>query len=154
MNTASTAFKRVYFLEILSPVLLRHRRSADIPTAVIGRLHVITCLKSVQCGAYKWNPDPCLITHFSIITASFSSTTTNTTSKMVCSASNCICAEKSTCSCGAQPALKCNCSKAATENKVPDAASACACGRRAKDSCTCGVKEDCVVREGETEIIG
>ena len=48
---------------------------------------------------------------------------------MACSAAQCICAQKSTCSCGKQPALKCNCSKASVENVVPSSNDACACGK-------------------------
>lgn len=71
---------------------------------------------------------------------------------MVCSASDCVCAKKSTCSCGAQPALKCVCDKAAVENVVPSGDSACACGKRDKNSCTCGVNAVCDgARDGETD---
>ena len=49
---------------------------------------------------------------------------------MACSAAQCICAQKSTCSCGKQPALKCNCSKASVENVVPSSNDACACGKK------------------------
>ncbi|KAK6463385.1 hypothetical protein DFJ63DRAFT_334918 [Scheffersomyces coipomensis] len=62
---------------------------------------------------------------------------------MTCTAAECVCAKKSTCSCGAQPALKCVCDKAAIENAIPEAESACACGKRNKDACTCGVDAVC-----------
>ncbi|KAF1828683.1 hypothetical protein BDW02DRAFT_537749 [Decorospora gaudefroyi] len=57
---------------------------------------------------------------------------------MVCCARNngtCVCAQEATCSCGKQPALQCTCEKAATENKLPSDASACACGKRAEGTC-------------------
>ncbi|WEJ94611.1 hypothetical protein PSN45_002102 [Yamadazyma tenuis] len=65
-------------------------------------------------------------------------------------ATECVCAKKSTCSCGAKPALQCSCSKAATENVAPAAGDACSCGKRAKKACTCGAAGDCA-REGETD---
>lgn len=71
---------------------------------------------------------------------------------MVCSASECVCAQKSTCSCGARPALKCNCDKATVENVAPAASDACSCGLRTKDSCTCGANAKCDGhRDGETD---
>ncbi|CAI5759597.1 unnamed protein product [Candida verbasci] len=71
---------------------------------------------------------------------------------MVCSASVCVCAEKSTCSCGKQPALKCTCERANVENVVPENAEACSCGKRFKDSCTCGINSECDGhREGEVD---
>ncbi|KIW08075.1 uncharacterized protein PV09_01013 [Verruconis gallopava] len=47
----------------------------------------------------------------------------------------CVCAAEAKCSCGKNPAMHCNCEKAATENQVP--VDACACGMREKGSCTC-----------------
>lgn len=70
---------------------------------------------------------------------------------MSCSAKECVCAKNSTCSCGAQPALKCNCEKAAVENVAPEAGSACACGKRSKNNCTCGIQDECEAREGEID---
>lgn len=71
---------------------------------------------------------------------------------MACSSNDCVCAKKSTCSCGAQPALKCVCDKAAVENVAPSASEACACGKRNKSSCTCGANSECNGdREGETD---
>ena len=71
---------------------------------------------------------------------------------MVCASGDCVCAKKSTCSCGAQPALHCNCAKAATENAVPASSDACACGKRAKGSCTCGMGGECDGhRDGEVD---
>lgn len=72
---------------------------------------------------------------------------------MVCQAAECVCAKKSTCSCGARPAMECNCSKAATENVVYSGAEACACGKRQKGKCSCGAQE-CEAREGETDFTG
>ncbi|KAI5962129.1 uncharacterized protein KGF55_003205 [Candida pseudojiufengensis] len=62
---------------------------------------------------------------------------------MVCSASQCICAQKSTCSCGSRPALQCNCERQNIENKLPDLEDACSCGKRLKNECTCGMKSIC-----------
>ena len=71
---------------------------------------------------------------------------------MVCSAAQCVCAKKSTCSCGARPALKCNCSKAKVENVVPVAKNDCACGKRTKNACTCGMNASCDgTRDGEID---
>lgn len=71
---------------------------------------------------------------------------------MACTLPECVCAKKSTCSCGAKPALECNCSKATTENVLPEAASACSCGKRIKGQCTCGAQGDCDgTREGEID---
>jgi len=71
---------------------------------------------------------------------------------MACSASSCVCAQKSTCSCGQQPALHCNCSKASTENIVPEASDACACGKRVRNACTCGANAVCDgTRDGEID---
>ncbi|EMG48263.1 Cu-binding metallothionein [Candida maltosa Xu316] len=71
---------------------------------------------------------------------------------MVCSAAQCVCAQKSTCSCGARPALECNCSKANVENVTPASSDACACGKRDKDACTCGANAVCDgKRDGETD---
>ena len=71
---------------------------------------------------------------------------------MACSAAQCVCAQKSTCSCGKQPALKCNCAKASVENVVPSSNDACACGKRNKSSCTCGANAICDgTRDGETD---
>lgn len=69
---------------------------------------------------------------------------------MACSASTCVCAAKATCSCGKQPALKCNCDKANVENAIPT--NACACGKRASSACTCGAQGVCDgTREGEID---
>lgn len=74
---------------------------------------------------------------------------------MGCSAAECVCAKKSTCSCGKNPALQCTCEKASVENVVPVDGSSCACGKRAKGKCTCGINdESCAVREGETDFTG
>ncbi|KAM3119363.1 hypothetical protein RJF_2624 [Candidozyma auris] len=73
---------------------------------------------------------------------------------MVCAAAECVCAKRSTCSCGKQAALHCNCEKASTENVVPPSDSSCACGKRLKNKCTCGVSEDACHREGETDFTG
>ncbi|ODV68579.1 hypothetical protein HYPBUDRAFT_134879 [Hyphopichia burtonii NRRL Y-1933] len=75
---------------------------------------------------------------------------------MACSAAECVCAKKSTCSCGKEAALHCTCEKAAVENVTPAASDACACGKRAKGSCTCGVSNTACdgVREGETDFTG
>lgn len=73
--------------------------------------------------------------------------------KMVCSAAECACAQKSTCSCGKQAALKCNCEKAPVENAVPLSSEACPCGKRIKGQCTCGNSE-CAQREGEVDFTG
>ena len=71
---------------------------------------------------------------------------------MTCSARECVCAKISTCSCGAQPALKCNCEKASIENVTPDAGNSCACGKRARNGCTCGASGECDgSREGEVD---
>ena len=37
----------------------------------------------------------------------------------------CVCAQEARCSCGKQPAMQCNCERAATENKVVGAACSC-----------------------------
>lgn len=75
---------------------------------------------------------------------------------MTCSAAECICASKSTCSCGKNAALHCTCEKAEVENVLPAADSACACGKREKGKCTCGIKDlSCAVRDdGETDFTG
>lgn len=70
---------------------------------------------------------------------------------MSCSAAECVCAKKSTCSCGKQAALHCNCERAAVENTVPSEGTACACGKRQKGQCTCGVSKGACAREGETD---
>ena len=70
--------------------------------------------------------------------------------KMVCQAANCVCAQASTCSCGARPALECNCAKASVENVAPAASEACACGKRLKNKCSCGA-QPCEAKEGETD---
>ncbi|CUM63677.1 uncharacterized protein PRCAT00001261001 [Priceomyces carsonii] len=70
---------------------------------------------------------------------------------MTCSAADCVCAKKSTCSCGSKPAMQCTCEKAAQENKTPAPDNACACGMRNKGKCTCGVTEGCQEREGEVD---
>lgn len=71
---------------------------------------------------------------------------------MTCSAAECICSKRSTCSCGAKQALECNCEKAPVENVVPPAEDACSCGKRTKDGCTCGAHGRCDgLREGETD---
>ncbi|EGW30752.1 copper resistance determinant 2 [Spathaspora passalidarum NRRL Y-27907] len=71
---------------------------------------------------------------------------------MTCSSAECVCAKKSTCSCGARPAQQCNCDKATVENVAPAAGDACVCGKRNKDACTCGSHSHCDGhREGETD---
>lgn len=71
---------------------------------------------------------------------------------MTCSSADCVCAKKSTCSCGAQPALHCNCARAPQENAQPASDNACACGKRVKGSCTCGMSGECDgTREGEID---
>ncbi|KAI3403194.1 hypothetical protein KGF56_004083 [Candida oxycetoniae] len=71
---------------------------------------------------------------------------------MVCTASQCVCAQKSTCSCGARPALQCTCDKADTENVKPSKSDACSCGLRNKNNCTCGANANCDgSRAGETD---
>ncbi|KAI5949872.1 hypothetical protein KGF54_005349 [Candida jiufengensis] len=71
---------------------------------------------------------------------------------MVCAASECICAQKSTCSCGQKPALQCVCDRKDIENKIPESTEACSCGKRLKGSCTCGMNSVCDGhREGEVD---
>lgn len=74
---------------------------------------------------------------------------------MPCSAAVCVCASKSTCSCGKQSALHCNCEKAPVENAVPPKNEACLCGKRQKGHCTCGISElACAAKDGETDFTG
>lgn len=76
------------------------------------------------------------INHFK---GSLSDQPTNTINMTCCGRNNgaeCVCAKEATCSCGKQPALQCNCNKAADENKLPG--NTCVCGKRAEGSCTCG----------------
>lgn len=71
---------------------------------------------------------------------------------MPCSASVCVCAKKSTCSCGKNAAMHCDCLKAPVENAEPPKGSSCACGKRMKGMCTCGISSDsCATRDGETD---
>lgn len=72
---------------------------------------------------------------------------------MSCSAAECVCAKKSTCSCGKQAALHCNCEKAPVENAVPPKENSCSCGKRVKGQCTCG-NNDCASKEGEVDFTG
>ncbi|KAL1840996.1 hypothetical protein VTJ49DRAFT_7550 [Mycothermus thermophilus] len=51
----------------------------------------------------------------------------------------CVCAQQATCSCGAKPALQCNCEKAATENAV--SGNRCSCQARPAGKCNCARAE-------------
>lgn len=72
--------------------------------------------------------------------------------RMPCSAPECVCAQKASCSCGKEAALHCTCERAPIENVVPTLVESCSCGKRMKGQCTCGVSEEsCGAREGETD---
>lgn len=73
---------------------------------------------------------------------------------MPCATKDCVCAQKSTCSCGKEAALHCTCSRAAEENAVPPKEKSCACGQRLKDKCNCGVAASSCHKEGEIDFTG
>lgn len=66
------------------------------------------------------------------------------------STETCICAQEARCSCGAQSARHCNCSRAEVENSKPS--STCSCGMRRQNECTCSrAAIENSLRDGEVD---